>query len=287
MKKLTFSILLFSLGYMISGQEAVFQTFKDTRAINTHSVETLKAGRMDIRITHRFGDLAGTAGGWQTFFGLENASDVLIGAEFGLRDNLMMGINRTKGSGPLKQNVHSFLKFRIITQEIEGSQPFSLAFLAMNSVSTMPKSSLEGVLNFFAKPEHRLSYHLQMIMARKFSERLSLQISGAWTYRNIVASNDKNDLVSVGAASRIQLTKSMGFLIDATFPISELRTTENEFYPAIGIGFEWETGGGHVFQLNLTNASGIVETDYIPYTQTSWLDGEYRIGFTISRLFTL
>ena len=268
-------------------QEPVFQTFKDTRVINSHSVETLRAGRMDIRIAHRFGDIAGTAGGWQTFYGLENASDIMIGAEFGLSDNLMFGINRTKGAGPLKQNVHGFLKFRLITQEIEGNQPFSLAFLAMGSGSTMPKSDIEGVLNFFERSAHRFSYHLQVIMARQFSERFSFQVSGGWTYRNIVPSNDQNDLVSVGAASRLQLTKSIGIIVDANFPISELRNTDNGFYPAIGIGFEWETGGGHVFQLNVTNATGIAETDYIPYTQSNWFDGEYRLGFTISRLFTL
>ena len=268
-------------------QEQVYQTFKDTRVINSHSVETLRAGRMDIRIAHRFGDIAGAAGGWQTFYGLENATDVMIGAEFGLTDNLMFGVNRAKGAGPLKQNVNTFLKWRLITQEINGSQPFSLAFLAMATGSTMQKSNVEGVLNFFEKSAHRFSYHLQMFLAKKFSERLSLQINAGWTYRNIVPSNDQNDLVSVGGAARLQLTKSIGLIVDATLPISELRTSENGFYPAVGIGFEWETGGGHVFQLNVTNATGISETDYIPYTQSNWLDGQYRLGFTISRLFTL
>lgn len=287
MKRLTTSIFMILIAVTVRGQETVFQTFKDTRVINSHSVETLKAGRMDIRISHRFGDIAGTAGGWQTFYGLENASDIMIGAEFGLSDNIMMGINRTKGAGPLKQNVHSFLKFRMITQEYEGHQPFSLAFLALATGSTMPKSEIEGVLNFFEKPAHRFSYHLQVIMARQFSERFSFQISGGWTYRNIVPSNDQNDLVSIGAASRLQLTKSIGIIVDANFPLSGLRTTENGYYPAVGVGFEWETGGGHVFQLNLTNSTGIAETDYIPYTQSNWSDGQYRLGFTISRLFTL
>ncbi len=287
MKKLILSIFLCWSFLSIQAQETVFQTFKDTRVINAHSVETLRAGRMDIRISHRFGDIAGPGGGWQTFYGLENASDIMIGAEFGLSDNIMMGINRTKGAGPLKQNIHGFLKFRMITQEIKGRNPFSLAFLAMTSTSTMPKSNIEGVLNFFEKPVHRLSYHLQLIMARQFSERFSFQISGAWTFRNIVPSNDQNDLVSVGAATKLQLTKSIGFIVDATVPISSLRTSENGYYPAIGVGIEWETGGGHVFQMNLTNATGIAETDYIPYTLSNWFDGEYRLGFTISRLFTL
>lgn len=287
MRSLYLVIAAFLFATNMQAQETVFQTFKDTRVINSHSVETIKAGRMDFRIAHRFGDVSGSAGGWSTFYGLENASDVLIGFEFGLSDNLMFGINRTKGSGPLKQNINTFFKYRLITQEIGGNQPISLAFMAMSSASTMPKSSIEGVLNFFEKTAHRFSYHMEIIMAKKFSNRFSIQANGAWTYRNIVPANDQNDLVSLGGAIRLQMTKSMGILIDARFPLSGLRTTENGYYPATGLALEWETGGGHVFQLNFTNSRGLAETDFIPYTTSNWFDGEYRLGFTISRLFTL
>jgi len=84
-----------------------------------------------------------------------------------------------------------------------------------------------------------------------------------------------------------------GLIVDATFPFSDFRKNElgpdgtQRFTNPLGIGFEWETGGGHVFQINLTNSSGLIETDYIPYTTSSWGDGEYRLGFTISRLFKL
>ena len=54
----------------------------------------------------------------------------------------------------------------------------------------------------------------------------------------------------------------------------------------VGFGLEFDTGG-HVFQLNLTNAKGLSAADYIPYTNTKWSDGEFRLGFTISRLFNL
>ena len=292
MKNISLKFLLALLimtwsGLELSGQEKVFQTFKDTRVINSHSTETLPGGKMDIRIGHRFGDIGGASGGWPSFYGLENASDVMIGVEYGLSDNFMVGINRAKGSGPLRQNVNFLTKMKIISQEVNGSKPFSLSFLAMGTGSTMPKSATEGVLSFFEKSAHRFSYHLQLIAGKKFSDYFSWQLSAGWTYRNLVPSNDKNDLVSVGSAMRIQMTKSMGIILDATVPISELRTTSNGFYPALGFGFEWDTGGGHIFQLNFTNATGLSETDYIPYTQSNWLDGEFRMGFTISRLFTI
>ena len=295
---ITLSLGQYSVGqngaYPPEGPQKVFQTFKDTRVINSPSVETIPAGKLDFRVTHRFGDAGGDAGGWPTFYGLEEASDVLIGFDYGVKDNLMVGIARSSGAGPLRQNLNGSIKWRLIHQETSGGrQPLSLTFYGLATYSTMEKSDREDDLNFFAKGAHRLSYHLQILMARKFSPRFSFQLGGGWTYRNIVPFNDTNDLAHVSAASRIQVSKSIGIILDAVLPFGALRNKatndqdERIYHPSLGIGLEWETGGGHVFQMNFTNSTGIMETDYIPYTTSNWADGEFRLGFTISRLFQI
>jgi len=266
----------------------VIQTFRDTRIVNSHSVETLPARKLDFRIAHRFGDLAGANGGWPTFYGLENAADVSIGFEYGITDRIMIGISRTKGTGPLKQNINTLAKARIISQGSRGNFPFSMAVIGMISTSTMQRSEIEGVLNFFERGTHRLVSHLGLHIARKFSPKFSAQFNAQWTYRNVVLEGDDNGLVSLGGGLRAQLTQSIALLTDVTFPVlSDLRTAENDFFPSIGFGFEFDTSGGHVFQLILVNSQGLVETDYIPYTRSNWGDGEFRLGFTISRLFSL
>ena len=269
-------------------EEKVIQTFRHTRVINSHSIETLPARKLDFRIVHRFGDMAGNAGGWPTFYGLENASDISIGFEYGLSDNVMIGINRAKGSGPLRQLINGLLKVRLMNQEVNGNLPFSLAVVGVSAVSTMQKSSSEEALNFFANSSHRWAYHLGLHVARKFSDVFSLQFNAAWTFRNIVPFGDQNDLPSLGASARINISKALGIILDSNFTVAnDFRSTDSGYYPAFGIGFEFDTSGGHVFQLNFTNATGISETDYIPYTTSNWTDGEYRLGFTISRLFSL
>ena len=281
-----FVITLLFLSNGLNGQgEKVYQTFKDTRTINSQSTEVLEAGKLDVRIGHRFGDFGGDSGGWPTFYGLESAADIMIGLEYGLTNNLMVGINRTKGAGPLKQNINGLAKIKLVNQEYDGNQPFSAAVYGLASYSTMEKSPTEGVLNFFAKPEHRLSYHIELLLARKFSKRFSLQLSGGMTYRNIVPSNDQNLIASIAASTKIQVTKVFGLLLEARVPFAQSHIQENGYYYPLGVGFEWETGGGHVFQVNFTNSTGMVETDYIPYTRSNWGDGEFRLGFTISRLF--
>ncbi len=281
-----FACFVFSI--TLSGQEKVlvYETFKDRRVINNHSSETLMKRKLDFRIGHRFGNMLGETGGWQTFYGLDNSTDIFIGFDYGLTNNVNIGISRTKGSNELRQNINSFMKAKLMAQDKQNN-PLTITVMGMTTYSTMAQSQTEGVISSFPQIDHRFSFHSQLMLARKFSPGFSLQLNGGWTYRNLVYDYDKNDLVSAGIASRIQITRVMGLIVDVTYPFSTLRTVENGYYPAIGLGFEFETGSGHVFQLNLTNATGMSETDFIPYTTSNWSEGEFRIGFTISRIFNL
>lgn len=276
------------------GQGEVFQTFKDRRVINAHSTETLKKRQLDFRVSHRFGDAAGANGGWQNFYGFENASDILTGFEYGITDDLMIGISRTKGSTVFRQNINGLIKYKILAQKEGKGMPISMSVVGTSSISTMKKTPVDPQnpsLTAFEKSAHRMSYVAQVIIARKFSNRFALQINPSYSHRNLVRKEDTNGLFSIGLAGRIQLTKIHGFIFDMTYPVSDIRnpfsdSAGTKYYVPLGFGWEIDTGG-HVFQINLTNSTGIMATDYIPYTQTNWLDGQFRLGFTISRLFNL
>ncbi|MEM1319944.1 MAG: DUF5777 family beta-barrel protein [Bacteroidota bacterium] len=291
MNRLFFTLLAIGTALSLSAQTRVYQTFKDTWIINTRSTETTQRGHMDIRIGHRFGDFAGELGGWETLFGLENAQDVMIGLDYGIKDNLTVGLNRTKGAGPLRQLVNTSLKWRFMDQMDDGSRPFSAAFVGLWSISTMKSSENPESLSRFDDFAHRMIYNAQVLVARKFSPGFSLQFSAGYTHRNVVPFNEENGTVNVGLASRIQLSKMFGLIFDLSLPLNGIQNpfeeetlTNAKHYAPFGIGLEMETGG-HVFQFNLTNSRGLMETDYIPNTTSNWFDGQYRLGFTISRLF--
>lgn len=285
--KIAFLFLFLGTSQIGFGQTDI-RIFKDTRIINLHSVETIKKGKLDFRIGHKFGDLAGSRGGWPTFYGLENAADVFIGFNYGITDNLLVGISRTKGSGILKQNINGQIKYKLLEQNSAKGKPISMTVHAMFSTSTATNNPFDAESDEFAKFIHRVVYHLQYITAKKFGDRFSLQANIGWTFRNIVTVGDRNDLVSLGGSMKYQFSKVFAVILEGAVPFSDFRTRENEYYPATGIGFEWETGGGHIFQINFTNARGIVETDFLPNNnESNWGDGEFRLGFTISRLFTL
>ncbi len=285
-----FSLLL--LSFTAIAQDYAYRTFKDTRVINTHSTETLPKGKLDIRISHRFGDLLGASGGWKTFYGLETAADVMIGGEYGFADNFNMGIYRSKGVGDLRQLVSSVAKYRLLRQKLDEPSSFSLTLLGVGSFSTMERIDDAQFIQSFEKFSHRLIYTAQILIAKKFSDQFSLQISPSFTHRNIVRFDEENDIFSIGTAARFQLTKVIGLLLDATIPITGVQSPFSEnvssrnYTIPLGIGVEFDTGG-HVFQVNLTNSTGIIEPDYIGNTTGDWLKGEFRLGFTISRLFNL
>ena len=108
--KLVIFLLLASTS--IFAQIETSSIFTSTRLISAHSVETLKARHLDFRIKHHFDDIAGDLGGIYTLFGLDNVTDVRIGLEYGITDNLMIGLGRNKGLSNigLTKLVDGFLK---------------------------------------------------------------------------------------------------------------------------------------------------------------------------------
>ena len=273
--------------------EGVTDTFKDTWIINAYSVETLPKRKLDVRIGHRFGDMFGSQGGWATLYGLENAADIYIGAEYGITNDLTIGLGRSKGAADRKQLVNVLAKYRFIQQSAEGA-PFSLGAAVVSSLSTMPRQEgAQGVASF-PKFIHRFAFNGQLLIARKFSDGFSLQLIPGYTHRNLVLDGEMNGLFSVGLAGRIQLTKVFGLVLEGYLPLNGPQSPFSDEEPVLGgtyqlplgIGLEIDTGG-HVFQINFTNAEGIIATDFLPNTQSNWGDGEFRLGFTISRLFNL
>ncbi len=253
----------------------VLATFKGTRIVNAHSVETVHKGVLDFKITHHFGDVSGTGGGVHTLYGFDQAADVRFGFEYGITDRLTAGFGRSK----IMENLDFFLKYRLLQQTTDNSIPVSVTLFA-NAVITAQKNNV--LYNDFG---NRLSYVQEIIIARKFNEHLSLQLMPIFLHRNYVADpKDHNDLFSVGIGGRIKLTKRFSLLADYYYSFSNYLTSKNSFYLPLGVGVEIETGG-HVFQIFFTNNGGIIENVYLSDTRSAWQKGQFKIGFTIARDF--
>ena len=83
-------------------------TFKGTRIINTHSVETPAKGVLLFMIMHRFGKI--NEGAYE-FFGLDNAT-MRMGFDYGLTDELTVGIGRST----FQKTYDGYLKGKLLRQ---------------------------------------------------------------------------------------------------------------------------------------------------------------------------
>lgn len=260
-------------------------TFKGIKLINANTIETTKKKTMEFRITHRFGNMQlGKPEAAHTLAGLDNATNIRFSFDYGVTDNLSIGVGRSKTF----EHIDGNLKYRFLSQKEQG-MPLSVAYFT-NVALTPMKNWEDGPLDEFT---NRLSYTHQLIIARKFGDRLSLEVLPTIVHRNFVDqqtphpennSVDENDLIAIGFAGRIKLTQRFSLVADYFLTLSDYRTATNGFYDPVGIGVEIETGG-HVFHINVTNSAGIIENDYLPYSTSSWGAGEYKLGFNISRVF--
>lgn len=249
-------------------------TFKTTRLINAHSIENLAAGVLDVKISHRFGTLNS---GFNNFFGLDNAS-IRIGADYGVTNWLMIGLGRSS----YEKQYDAFLKLKMLRQATgKHAFPFTLSGFAGVYYNTMP----------WADPTRknyetsRFNYVFQLLLARKFSEGFSLQLSPTLTHYNIVPlATDKNDMLAIGIGARQKLSKRVSMNVEYYYnvPGYSLEGIQNP----LSVGFDVETGG-HVFQFIFTNSTGIAENQYFTKTTGKWGKGDIHFGFNISRVFTI
>jgi hypothetical protein len=262
---------------------SVEDTFESTRIINGHSTETLRKGVFEFRVEHRFGDVAGTDGGIQTLYGLDNSSDIRLALEYGITNDLMVGFGRSKGTGnPYRSLLDGFAKYKILKQQKVGC-PISLTGIATTTFSYMKASEDLSQVSSFPNWQHRLAYVTQLSIARKFGNRCSASLTPTLVHRNFVGKDDVNTLLALGGAFSFPISRKVAILVEYyhTFHDDDMRKQNTN---SLGVAIEWVTFG-HNFTLNLTNSRGFVESQFIPYTFESWSKGQYRLGFCIGRKF--
>lgn len=280
-----------------NGQQAkpiLAPTWKDTRLIDVQTTKIPAPGVMEFRIMHRFGNAGdGSGGGFHTLYGFDVASDILFGFEFGITKNFMLGISRSKD----QELIDLTAKYRLLTQQVTG-MPISLALYGDMGVTPEVGATLyQGADTSTPQSfSDRLFYLGEVIIDRRFNDHISLEILAGDQHRNYVLANvnpdngatDENDIPFIAAGGRIMFNKHSGLVFDYYFLLSQYRTnnTATSYYAPFSIGYEVETGG-HVFEINFTNASFLDENNIIPNTRDNWLKGGFKLGFSISRVFNI
>lgn len=262
---------------LLEEEEQTFITsaaFKTTRIVNGHSIENVAKGVLDVKISHRFGFLNS---GIKELFGLDNAT-IRIGGEYGISDRLMFGFGRSS----FEKTYDGFVKYRILRQTTGTKTfPFSMSYVGSAEVTTIDFQD-EGRENYATS---KFFYMNQLLLARKFSDKMTIQLMPTLVHRNLVPNPDiENDVYAMGGALRQKLSNRVTINVEYYYLLPD--QIPNQFNNSLSIGFDIETGG-HVFQMHLTNSTSMVYKGFVTETTGDWFDGDIHFGFNISRVFTI
>lgn len=256
------------------GLDYVSSTFKATRLVNGQTMETKGKGALEFIFAHRFGPLSSGA---YEMWGLDQAY-VRLGLEYGITDRLGAGFGRNSED----KTMDAYLRYKLLRQQAGGGMPVTVTAFGIAGYKFSPRDEDAG---YAIQPGDRLSYVGQLLIARKFSQTLSIQLMPSLVHKNAVdPAIEKNNTVAVGFGGRLKVTRSVALTTEYYYRVGV--PTGNPYYNPVGFGIDIETGG-HVFQLVMTNSRGLTERAFLTETNGDFFAGDISFGFNVTRTFQL
>ena len=243
--------------------------FKGLKIINLESTKMVDKGEMYFIVAHRFGSIKN---GFDDFFGLDIASNKLQ-LIYGLNDHINFGAARSS----YQKTYALHTKLRILRQQSKKS-PVTIGAYGQLTINNQLDLDLNPDLDF----SHRLTYTVQALVSRKFSEKLSLQLSPTLIHKNLTEVDEESNMQFVMAAGGYKLSKRISLNMD--YGLVTNRPEELNYKNMLSIGLDIETGG-HVFQLHFTNSRSMLEHSFLTEASGDWSEGDIHFGFNISRVF--
>jgi len=244
--------------------------FKGLKIINIESTKLAEKGALYFIVAHRFGSIEN---GFEDFFGLDIAVTKLQ-LVYGVNEWINVGLARS--SYQRTYGLHT--KMRFLRQQ-EERIPFTLGFYGITTVNTLLDKAFLPNLEF----NQRLTHTAQLMISRKWNEKLSLLLSPTYMHENLTTiSTQDNGQFILAMGGRYKLSNRVSFNLD--YGLHTNRSEEAPYRNPFSVGVDIETGG-HVFQLHFTNAQSMFENGFFGQASGDWSQGDVYFGFNISRVF--
>jgi hypothetical protein len=241
-------------------------TFKGSRLVNGQTVETRGRGELEFIFSHRFGAMNS---GSYNLYGLDQAA-VRLGLEYGITDRWGIGFGRSSSD----KIMDFYSRYKIIKQRADAV-PVTITAFGYASFKLASPGSLND----------RTAYVTQLLIARKFSPKLSLQLMPTYVHKNAVDKTiESNDQIAIGIGGRYKISRSIAITSEYYHRLDV--KTNNPYKNSIGFGVDIETGG-HVFQLLLSSSQRITERTFITESEGDFFNGDIHLGFNVTRAFQL
>lgn len=263
-----------------AGPEPVTNTFTTASLIENHTIMSPYKGGLELLIHHRFSLIENI----KNLYGIYGAANTRLGLNYGITDRLMIGAGTTKDYK--LQDIQ--WKYLILQQTTDNSLPVSLSYYGNMVIDARADENFGPEASY--KAIHRLSYFTQLIIARKFSEKFSLQVAPSAIYFNSVpeysdTTGYKNFNLGLSVGGRYNIVGNHSLMIEYDRLLTK-QDLADEDHPKPNLTLGWEIGTGtHVFQLFVTNYSNIISQYNLLYNTNDLTKGDYLVGFNITVRF--
>jgi len=257
-------------------------TFDGNYIIDNQTVMVPIKGTFEFDIQHRFGVVSN---GTKDLFGIFASATMKLGFSYTPVTNLQFGFDATNENMIVDWNI----KFAILKQTRSGSIPISITYFGNAAADTRKKDNT----TLFVTTSDRFSYFNQIIIARKFSDKVSIQVAPSVShFNNLEGYLDpntgkvlpllKNDNFSIAVSGRYKIADGVALMANYDQPLTQ--NPANNPRPNLSFGIEMKTSG-HDFEVFFGNYSSLIPQNNNVFNQNDFKKGEFLIGFNISRLW--
>ena len=276
--------------HTVMGQQSILDTleidgrikedsFQASRILIGQSAITRPSGTLEVSVQNRFWNtpLESEASfeNMRTFIADRINTRFEVG--FGITNNVTAGV----GYATRYESFDAFLKYRVV-QQGEGrlKWPLNLSFYQNGAF----RNKTPGFADINTSSAGLTT---QILIARKFTENFSFQLSPSYVYGQIVDSFQNGvSKFLVGFGGRYKLGKKISLAAEYYYYINPPNT--NEVYGPFAIGVNWQVRK-LILQFCLSNVDKLVEDKILGATARNFnfRDGNLHFGFQATYLLNL
>lgn len=278
MRKILLSVILLLLFLPLFSQTSEdypVRLFETSILIDNQTVTTPFKGMLEFQIHHRFGTVNNAL---DDLFGLWAPANIRLGLNYAITDKLVIGVGTAKNYKA--QDIA--VKYALLQQTSSGSVPVSLAFYGNMGLNLLNQNTFGTAHDW--KEIHRISYFSQILVARQFGEKFSLQLAPTFIWLNAVEVGYKNANYGISAGAKYNVAGSHSIIAEYDQLFNKQENEDFNSKPQLAVG--WEIGTPtHAFQIFFANYKDILGQYNFVYNQNSISDGNFLIGLNVTVRF--
>ncbi|WP_232835089.1 DUF5777 family beta-barrel protein [Pleomorphovibrio marinus] len=257
---------------LASETQEVELIFHAPRHLNLLTVEPLDEGTLHFAIMHTFGTIDS---GIRNLYGIDNGANIQFSFEYAFSNKFSLGAARSSRD----KFYNLFGRYHILKQTQDDKMPFSLSFMGAAGINTNDYGFL---MENAPSASERSSFAAQLMVGRKFTDRISFQLSPTMAYfvdprPEYFIQGSQNLYLALGFSGKFKITGK------TSLTAQYIPNLNNDLRSNLGFGVDVEAGG-HVFQMYFVTSPYLNE-QYLLAGGNGVPGEEFRLGFNVNRVF--